>query len=450
VTPTSELHPEAGYARLGGDRIAYQTVGEGPPDLVLSWGSFSNADVDWDDPDAARFYRRLAEFCRLIRYDRRGTAGSDRLVGGSLPPWESYVEELVAVMDEVGSERAAIMGVFDGGPMAALFAATKPERALALILANTSARFVMSDDYPYGMSPDVLEQVAQSMEDTWGTEDQVWMQVPSRADDAAFRRWYAKYLRTIATPGAVGAFFRALADADARAILPSVHVPTLVLHRRDYPLLSIEHGRYLADHIPGASFVDLAGSDAPLIWEGADRVVDEVRSFLTGTPASPDPDRVLATVLFTDIVASTERARELGDRRWRELLERHDEAARRHVERSRGTLVKSTGDGILATFDGPGRGIRCATGLGRELDDAGLRVRAGLHTGEVEARPNDVSGLAVHIAARVMALATPGEVWVSRTVRDLVVGSEIVLEERGTHNLKGIEGPWELFSVVSA
>jgi class 3 adenylate cyclase len=442
--------PSSGYARLEGQRIAYQTVGSGPLDLVLSWGSFSNADVDWDEPDAARFYRRLASFCRLIRYDRRGTAGSDRIAVEQLPPWESYVEELVAVMDAVGSERAAVMGVFDGGPMAALFAASKPERTRALILANTAPRFVLSDDYPFGMAPEFLDQLAAAMEETWGTEAQAWMQVPSRAHDEAFRRWYARYLRTIASPGAIAAFFRALGESDARALLPSIHVPTLVMHRREYPLLPIEHGRYLAEHIEGATFVELPGSDAPLMWESGDLVVDTIRSFLTGAEPASEIDRVLATVLFTDIVGSTERAQKLGDRGWRELLERHDAIASRHVEASRGTFVKSTGDGILATFDGPGRAIRCAGRIRDDLRRVGLHIRAGIHCGELEARGGDVSGIAVHIAARVLALAGADEIVVSRTVRDLVVGSDIRAEDLGEHDLKGVEGTWRLFRVVAS
>ena len=236
VMASGATHPEPGYATLGDERIAYQIVGEGSIDLVLSRGSFGNADVDWDQPEVARFYRKLASFCRLIRYDRRGTAGSDRLSLQELPPWESYVEEVVAVMDAVGSEKAAVMGVFDAGPMAALFAAIKPERTTALILANTSARFLASDDYPVGRPPEVLDQIAEMMVETWGTEAQAQLQVPSRADDADFKRWYARYLRTIATPRAVAAFFRTVADLDARSILPSIQAPTLVLHRQDYAL----------------------------------------------------------------------------------------------------------------------------------------------------------------------------------------------------------------------
>ena len=441
-------HPETGYATLGDERIAYQVVGDGPIDLVLSWGSFSNADVDWDEPGAARFYRKLTSFCRLIRYNRRGTAGSDRVSLQELPPWESYVEELAAVMDAVGSEKAAVMGVFDGGPMAALFAAIKPERTTALILANTSARFVASDDYPIGIPVELLDQIAEMMEQTWGTEAQAQLQVPSRADDPDFARWYARYLRTIATPRAVAAFFRVLDNVDARAILPSIQVPTLVLHREHYALLPIEQGRYIADRIPGAEFIALPGADAPLIWEEPDLVIDAIRRFLTGTHEPAETDRVLATVLFTDIVGSTRLATELGDRRWRELLERHEQIVRTQLQLSNGTLVKWTGDGVLATFDGPGRAIRCARRLKEKLEDSGLPIRAGIHTGEIELQHTDVSGITVNIASRVMDAAQGSQILVSRTVRDLVAGSDVRLEDRGTHQLKGIEEPWQLFALA--
>jgi class 3 adenylate cyclase len=333
--------------------------------------------------------------------------------------------------------------------MTALFAATKPERTSALILANTSARFLRDDDYPIGIDPEALVQVAQVMEDTWGTEAQATMQVPSRAGDESFRAWYAKYLRTIASRPAVGAFFRELAESDARSILSSIHVPTLVMHRRDYPLLSIQHGRYLAEHIGGARFVEVSGADAPLIWDQADVGLDAVEQFLTGRSATPDPDRVLATVLFTDVVSSTERAGTLGDRRWGSLIDAHDQVVARVIERSNGHLVKTTGDRVLATFDGPGRAIRCARALRDEVRSLGLTIRIGLHAGEITTGKTDVSGLAVHIAARVMASANADEILVSRTVRDLIVGSDFAFETRGVHQLKAVDGTWELFALTT-
>jgi class 3 adenylate cyclase len=441
------VEPETRYARLGEARVAYQVVGDGPPDLILSAGTFGNIDLDWEDPLAARMYRRIATFSRLIRFDRRGSGSSDPLPLDALPPWEAYMEEVVAVMDAAGSERAAIMGVFDAGPMAALFAATKPERTVALILANTAARLLASEDYPIGARPEAVDDVIDRVEETWGTEAQAWMQAPSRAGDEHFRRWFAKYTRGIASPTAVKAYLHAMLEADARPILSSIHLPTLVVHRSDYPLFRIEHGRFLAEHVEGARFVELPGADGALAWENADLLVDEIEEFLTGMRRRAEPDRALATVLFTDIVGSTERAGELRDERWLHLLDVHDETAHRVVRGFDGRLIKTTGDGILATFDGPGRGIRAAALLREELRRAGLDIRAGLHTGEIELRDGDVGGIAVHIGARVMATAAPGEILVSRTVRDLIAGSEIRLEDRGQHQLKGVEGDWHLFAV---
>jgi class 3 adenylate cyclase len=414
---------------------------------VISSGTFGNVDLDWEDPLAARMYRRIAGFSRLIRFDRRGAGSSDPVPLDALPPWEAYMQEAVAVMDAAGSERAAIMGVFDAGPMAALFAATKPERTIALILANTAARLLASEDYPIGAPPEVVEEVIERVEDTWGTEAQAWLQAPSRADDENFRRWFAKYTRGIASPTAVKAYLHAMLEADARPILASVHVPTLVIHRTNYPLFRIEHGRYLAQHVEGARFVELPGADGALAWENADLLVDEIEEFLTGVRHRAEEDRALATVLFTDIVESTERARELRDQRWLGFLDVHDRIARRVVESFDGRLIKTTGDGILATFDGPGRGIRAAALLREELRRTGLEIRAGLHTGEAELRDGDVGGIAVHIAARVMAAAGPGEILVSRTVHDLIAGSAIALEDRGSHWLKGVEETWQLFAV---
>ena len=441
------MQPEIRYARLGKDRIAYQVVGTGPIDLVLTPGSFGSADGEWEDPMARLFFQRLASFSRLIRFDRRGTGGSDPVPLNGLPPWESYVEELLCVMDEVGSERAAIMVAYDAGPMGMLFAATKPERTTSLVLLNTTAKYVVSNDYPIGLPWEIAEQMVDQIGDVWGTEAQVYLSVPSRAEDPRFRQWYAKLLRAIASPAAAQAYYRAVFDADARPLLPSIHVPTLVIQRTDTPFIPMAQGRYLADHIEGAKFLEIPGSDVPVIWEHPDLVLEAVEEFLTGVRRGEEPDRMLATVLFTDIVDSTRRARELGDRRWRGLLDAHDEVTRRLIEEYGGRLIKSTGDGILATFDGPGRGVRCATALRDELRALGLEIRAGLHTGEIELRGADVGGMAVHIGARVMAAAGTGEILVSRTVRDLTVGSDIAFSDQGTHDLKGVEGDWQLFAV---
>jgi class 3 adenylate cyclase len=442
------VQPETKYARLGRDRIAYQVLGEGPPDLVLTSGSFGHVDMAWEDPGIALFFRTLASFSRLILFDRRGTGASDPVPIDSLPPWESYAQDLAAVLDEVGSEQAALLTQVDAGPMAMFFAGTRPERTRALILANATARYLAADDYPIGVPVEVAEAVLAQVDQLWGTEAMVTMQAPSRAGDARFRRWLARFQRTNASPRAVLAFLRASFEMDASSILPLIQAPTLILHRRDCQLVPVTHGRYLAERIPGATLVELPGTELTLFWETPEVALDQVEQFLTGVRRVAQPTRVLATVLFTDIVGSTQRAGELGDRRWRELLNVHDELTARLVEEFGGRLVKTTGDGMLATFEGPGRAIHCAVALREELAGIGVQLRAGLHTGEVELRDDDVGGIAVHVAARVMAKADPGEILVSRTVRDLVAGSDVTLEDRGMYLLKGIEGDWQLLAVA--
>jgi class 3 adenylate cyclase len=444
------VQPETKYARLGRDRVAYQVLGEGPPDLVLTMGAFGHVDLHWEDPGIALFLRRLASFSRLISFDRRGTGASDPLPETGLPPWEAYADEVTAVMDAVGSREAVLMATTaEAGPMALFFAATRPERTSALIVANASARYVAADDYPIGIPPARADALITRVEDTWGTGDRLADGIPSRAGDERFRRWMARIQRSIASPRTVHTFLRALFEVDVRPLLPLIQAPTLVLHRRDFALLPVEHGRYLAEHIPEARLVELPGSDGPLTWETPELTLSHIEEFLTGVRPTVPTTRVLATVLFTDIVASTERAAELGDRRWRELLQVHDDLGNRLVEQWGGRVVKTTGDGILATFDGPGRAIGCAVALRDQLGDIDVQVRAGLHTGEVELRDNDdVGGIAVHIASRVMAAAGPGEIVVSRIVRDLAVGSERTLEERDSRTLKGVDGDWPLFTVA--
>jgi len=432
---------------VGPDRVAYQVLGQGPPDLVFTMGSFSHVDVAWEDPQIALFLRRLASFSRLLRFDRRGTGASDPLPPDPLPPWEAYAEELDAVMDAVGMERVALLTAGpEAGPMALFFAGTRPERTGALILADATARYLVADDYPIGVPPEAAEAMVASVTEQWGTETNVQTSTPTRARDERFLRWSARLQRAIASPRVVQAYLRALLEVDVRPILPLIQAPTLVLHHTGFRFLPVAHGRYLAERIPGARLVEVPG-DLPLLWELPGPVLEAVEEFITGVDRPAVPTRVLATVLFTDIVGSTERAAELGDRRWRELLQVHDDLAGRLVERWGGRLVKSTGDGILATFDGPGRAVGCAASLREELRGIDMEIRAGLHSGEVELRDGDVGGIAVHIAARVLAAAGPGEVLVSRTVRDLVTGSDMVLEDRGAHHLKGVEGAWQLFAV---
>jgi class 3 adenylate cyclase len=443
------VQPETRYARLGEDRLAYQVLGEGP-DLVLTMGAFGHVDLMWEDPGVALFLRRLASFSRLIYFDRRGTGASDPLPEKMPPPWEAYADEVTATMDAVGSRQAALMATTaEAGPMALFFAATRPERTSALVLGNASARYLADDDYPIGFDPEYAEALISGVEESWGTGSRLAEGIPSRAGDERFRRWMAKVQRSIASPRTVHVFLRSMFEVDVRSLLPLVQAPTLVLHRRDFQLLPIEHGRYLAEHIPNARLVELPGADGPLTWESPEVTLGHIEEFLTGVRGTVPATRVLATVLFTDIVASTERAAELGDRRWRELLQVHDDLGTRLVEQWGGRVVKSTGDGLLATFDGPGRAIAGAVALRDQLADIDVQIRAGLHAGEVELRGDDVGGIAVHIAARIMAKAGPGEVVVSRTVRDLVAGSDRQLEDRGTHQLKGVAGDWQLFAVPS-
>ena len=442
------VQPETRYARLGGDRIAYQILGKGPPDLVMTSGSFGHVDLAWEDPGIALFLRTLASFSRLIQFDRRGTGASDPLPLDSLPPWESYAQDLVAVLDEVGSQQAALLAQVDASPMAIFFAGTKPERTSALVLANATARYLAADDYPIGVPVGVAEAVLGQIDQLWGTEAIVTMQAPSRAADARFRQWLARFQRISASPRAVQAFLRASFQMDACSILPLIQAPTLLLHRRDCQLVPIAHGRYLAEHIPGATLVELPGTELSLFWETPELALDQVERFLTGVRRVAQPTRVLATVLFTDMVGSTEQASRLGDRRWREVLEVHEELAQRLIDEFNGRLIQTTGDGILATFDGPGQAIHCAAALREELAGIGVQLRAGLHTGEVELRGGDVGGIAVHIAARVMAAAGQGEILVSRTVRDLVTGSDVTLQDRGMYLLKGIDGDWQLLAVA--
>jgi class 3 adenylate cyclase len=446
------VQPETKYARLGDDRIAYQVLGQGPPDLVMSHAGWGDLDMVWEDPGSSLFLRSLASFSRLILLDPRGTGASDPLPPDPLPPWESYAEELVAVLDAVGSQRAALLAEIDGGPLALFFAGTRPERTSALILANTAAKFVAADDYPIGIPAEVGEAfLAQSEQDwgtdAWGTDVLVATMLPSRAGDQRFHRWYAKTQRAMASPKAAQPVLRTMLAADVRAVLPLIQAPTLVLHRRDLRLLSIDNARYLVEHIRDAKLVELPGADALLTWEQPQLTLDVIEEFLIGARRPAQPSRVLATVLFTDIVDSTKLATRLGDRRWRDLLNTHDDVARRLVEEFNGRIVHTTGDGILAIFDGPGRGIGCATALRDQMAGIGLQIRAGLHTGEVELRGDDIGGIAVHIAARVMAAADPGEILISRTVRDLIAGSDVSLNDRGTLPLKGVEGTWQLYTV---
>jgi class 3 adenylate cyclase/dienelactone hydrolase len=439
------MPPETRYARSGGVNIAYQVVGDGPLDLVLVPGFVSHLDLDWDEPRSAHMLERLASFSRLIRFDKRGTGLSDR--PGGLPDLETRMDDVRAVMDEVGSERAALLGYSEGGPLCILFAATYPERTSALALYGTYAkRRDPDDDYPWAPTRVEREAYAKRIEREWGWQTDMARMCPTA--DEAMERWWAARAHAAASPGAAAALILMNSEIDVRHVLPTIGVPTLVLHRSGDLDSRVDEGRYIAARIPGARFVELPGIDH-VPWIDADQVVDEIEEFLTGVRPAPEPDRVLATVLFTDIVGSTERATELGDRRWAELLERHRVAVRRELERFRGREVDSAGDGFLATFDGPARAIRCAAAVRESVRGLGLELRAGLHTGECELTGGKVTGIAVHTGARLASEAGPGEVLVSATVHDLVSGSGIRFEDRGEHELKGV-GARRIYAVVDA
>jgi class 3 adenylate cyclase len=440
---------ETRYARSGDVSIAYQVVGEGPFDLVYVPGWVSNVELMWDEPDYTAFLERLASFSRLIIFDKRGTGLSDPVPLDRLPTLEQRMDDVRAVMDAVGSDRAALLGHSEGGNMCVLFSATYPDRTTALVLVGCYAKRIRSDDYPWAPTVEDRAREIEQTEATWGSPEAFRELAPSKANDEAFERWVGRYLRQSASPKAAAALLRMNTQIDVREVLPAIRVPTILIYRTDDADVHVDEGRYIAERIPGARFVEVPGADHSM-WTGdATAILDEIEEFLTGVRRGPEPDRVLATVLFTDVVGSTELATRLGDRAWRDLLGRHHAAVRRELGRWRGREVDTAGDGFLATFDGPARAIRCASAAVDAIRGFGMEIRAGVHTGEVEVSNGDLRGIAVHIGSRVAGLAGPGEVLVSRTVADLVAGSGIVLAERGEHELKGVSGTWLVYAVES-
>ena len=439
--------PETRYARSGDVHIAYQVFGEGDFDIVLVNGFISHVELIWEHPHARRCLEAMGSFARVMTFDRRGSGLSDPMT--TAPTLEERMDDVRAVMDAAGSERAALVGISEGVPMSILFAATYPHRAQALVCCGGMARSTYADDYPWAVPADALrESSAELVAPFWGQGITAEVAAPSRADDPDSVAFYARLERATASPGMLTSLFEMFLDVDVRDVVPEVHVPALVLHNTHDRLVNIRNGRWLAEHLPNARLVELPGIDHAVWYDNADRVMSEVYEFLTGARYAPEPDRVLATVLFTDIVDSTRTAAELGDSRWREVLERHQRAVRHALDRFDGREVKSTGDGFLVTFDGPARGIRCARDILQSSESLGIRLRAGIHTGECEVMGDDIGGIAVHIAARVSALAGPGEVLVSRTVKDLVAGSGIQFVDRGHHTLKGIPDTWQLLAVT--
>jgi pimeloyl-ACP methyl ester carboxylesterase len=436
--------PEIRYAKSGDVSIAYTVTGAGP-DLVIAPGFISHQEIGREEPGVVHFIDRLASFRRVIFFDKRGTGLSDPV--DHAPTLEECVDDLGAVMDGAGSEQADILGVSEGGSMAALFSALHPARTRTLVLYGSYARMLEAPDYPCGVPAEGLARLMELAEGRWGDGVGLGAWAPSRRDDPVLREWWARLQRLAASPGMVKKIFALYPDIDIREALPTIRVPTRVLHRRDDRMINLEMGRYLADHIPGAELVVLEGADHFFNTGDVDALLDEIEEFLTGSRRGPDPDRVLATVLFTDLVDSTGSAAALGDRRWSDLLEAHDEHVRRQVTRFRGKVVKTTGDGALVTFDGPARAVRCAGAVVEAVRSLGLESRVGVHAGEIELRGDDVAGIAVHLASRVMDQAGAGEVLVSRTVVDLVAGSGLEFTDRGTHTLKGVPGEWQLFAV---
>jgi class 3 adenylate cyclase len=443
--------PETYYAKSGNVHIAYQVFGEGPIDLVFVPGVISNLEVSWQNPlGFERFAERLGSFARVIWFDKRGTGLSDPVEG--VPTLEARMDDVRAVMEAAGSERAALMGVSEGGPMTILFAATYPAKTAALILYGTAAKTIRSHDYPWGMTFEDAFRSIEQVEQHWGEADfcdQLLRELaPSIADDEDFRRFWRMYLRVGASPATAAALQRMNMEIDVRHVLPATRVPTLVLHRAGSSV-DVEQGRYLGRQIPTAKYVELDGEDH-FAWVGdSEAVLREIESFLEELRPAGEPDRVLATVLFTDIVDSTKTAAELGDDDWRRLLREHHVLVRNQLTRFRGREVDTAGDGFFATFDGPARAVRCAQAIAGSVRELGLEVRAGLHTGEVELDDDSVRGIAVHIGARVAAAADPGEVLVSSTVKELVAGSGLEFKERGAAELRGLPGEWRLYAVQS-
>ncbi|HEU5279258.1 MAG TPA: adenylate/guanylate cyclase domain-containing protein [Gaiellaceae bacterium] len=439
--------PSVQYADSDGIHIAYRVIGDGPLDLVHIAGAITNLDVLWEMAEYRRFVERLASFSRLIVFDKRGMGLSDRTRVGTL---EERMDDVRAILDAVGSKRAALMGVSEGGPMSMLFAATYPERTTALILCGAEVKEETTDDWPWGESTREEFEAAMDVDrvvSRWGRGLGADLFAPSRKGDPLLHEQFGRLQVQSATPYDAIAFMRMAFEIDVRHVVPTITTPTLIVHREGDLICRVGNGRWLAEHIPGAHYVELPGQNH-IPWIDGEDILDEIQEFLTGVREPAEPDRVLATVLFTDIVGSTVRAHELGDRRWRDLLERHNEIIRRDLERFRGREVDTAGDGFFATFDGPARAIRCAQSIVENVGSIGVELRSGLHTGECELVGDSVRGIAVHTGARVAAVASPGEVLVSQTVKDLVAGSGIDFADRGVHDLKGIPGEWRLYAVA--
>jgi pimeloyl-ACP methyl ester carboxylesterase len=440
------VQPEVHYATRDGAAVAYQVVGEGPRDLLFLPEWVNNLEMQWQDPMLAGFPTRLSTFSRVVMLNMRGIGLSDPLSRDESTTIEQWMDDIATVLDALDSRQVALLGTGVGGSLAMVFAATYPERTTALVLVNSTARSSAAPDYPFGINQEWREKTQDEMSRSWGQAPILELQAPEMAGNARFRDWYARFERYGASPGMALDVLRMVHDLDVRHVLSSIHCPVLVLHRCNDPIVRVEHGRYLAEHIPGARYVELPG-EGHAFWSGdPERLLDEIEEFLTGAPPIAAVNRLLATVLFTDIVGSTEIAARLGDDRWTKLLEEHRVLVRQELDRFRGREVDTVGDGFLATFDGPARAIRCAAAIRDVVHSTGLEIRAGLHTGEIETRSGKITGIAVHIGERVEGEAGPGEILVSRTVVDLVAGSGIRFVDRGSRPLRGVPGGWHLFA----
>jgi class 3 adenylate cyclase len=438
--------PETQYVTIGDADVAYQVFGEGPRDVLVGNSLGGHVDVLWQVPDEAEFLTQLSRFSRVLHMDRRGCGASDSLALNAVPTWEEFAEDLTAVLDAANSTVTDIIAVNEVGPMAILFAAMHPERVGSLILINTAARYIEADDYTIGVAPAALDAIIESIAASWGSEEMAATTNPARAHDREFIKGVARQFRASATPRTAASQLRYfLASMDVRTFLPLVQAPTLVLQVRDSPFIVLSHGQYLAEHIPGATFIEMPGGDMNPPY--GPEAVSDIAEFLTGERVEVDPERILATVLLSDIVGSTERAASLGDKRWRSLLDAHDGIVRSQIRRFRGREINTTGDGFVVSFDGPARAVHCAQAIVSATRANGIDVRVGLHTGECEVRGDDLGGLAVHIAARIAALAKTQEIFVSGTLKDLVIGSGIEFEDRGERELRGVPGTWKLFAV---
>ena len=438
--------PETRYARAGGGYVAYQTWGAGPVDLVTVGGAWT-VDTLWEQPRVVQILERLGGFARNIWFDVRGSGASSRVAGAQA--WtglDVWIEDLNAVMTAAGSERAAVLGISEGAAPAVLYAATYPQRVSSLVLVNGVIRFLRAPDYPLGLPAEHLDRFLEAFEANWATEASTTLLAPSMADDPAWGRWLRRTQRLVFAPDDAAAGWRTVSATDVHHVMPSIQAPTLILHRRDNQHARVEHARHIAERIPGAAYRELEGADHMFFAGDTGQLLDEIEEFVTGAPPPVATNRVLVTVLFTDIVGSSQQAAGLGDERWRTVLDAHDAVVRSQLARFNGREVNTTGDGFVATFDAPARAIRCALELVAAVRPLGVEIRTGVHTGEVELRGDDIGGVSVNTAARVQSMARPSEVLVSRTVTDLVAGSGIAFVDRGEHELRGIPGRWTLFA----